>query len=109
MTEDLLSVMDELGFQSIDVLGHSNGTVVAAWVLKALPQLVRRLCLVDPVCFCKSEEHEAARSILILESIAGLWEPQVCYNFLYATPSNGIELLMRYFVCRSNGGEQKRY
>lgn len=37
----------------ITVLSHSNGTIVAAWLLKDCPDLVKRSCLVDPVTFCK--------------------------------------------------------
>ncbi|KAF8309542.1 hypothetical protein DL93DRAFT_2230807 [Clavulina sp. PMI_390] len=61
------------------VLSHSNGTVLHSWLIKAHPELVQASCFVDPVVFC-------------------LWEGDVCYNFVYREPSNGIELLMRYFV-----------
>lgn len=65
----------------VELLGHSMGTIVIAWVVKALSNkgIIKRMCLIDPVCFC-------------------LWEPHVCYNFLYSKPRTGIERMIRYFV-----------
>lgn len=73
-TEDFAQV-------GIELVGHSMGTIVAAWVIKALSkkEIIRRICLIDPVCFC-------------------LWEAHVCYNFLYSHPRTSIEKLIRYFV-----------
>lgn len=66
------------------VLSHSNGSIVHGWLLRGLPNLITRSCFVDPVCFA-------------------LWEPDVCYNFLYSVPRTPIEYLMRYFVSRELG------
>ncbi|KAI9630232.1 hypothetical protein KEM48_014155 [Puccinia striiformis f. sp. tritici PST-130] len=65
----------------VELVGHSMGTIVIAWVVKALSNkgVIKRICLIDPVCFC-------------------LWEPHVCYNFLYSKPQTGIERMIRYFV-----------
>ncbi|QRW02217.1 alpha/beta hydrolase family protein [Ceratobasidium sp. AG-Ba] len=64
---------------NITFMSHSNGSVPHAWMLKTYPQLLRRNCFVDPVTFC-------------------LWEGDVCYNFVYKRPTNGLDILMRYFV-----------
>ncbi|GAA5984768.1 hypothetical protein JCM5350_004232 [Sporobolomyces pararoseus] len=66
------------------ILSHSNGTIVHGWLVKRAPELCARNCFVDPVTFC-------------------LWEPFVCYNFLYSKPKTPIEYLMRYFVSRELG------
>ncbi|PLW41967.1 hypothetical protein PCANC_11090 [Puccinia coronata f. sp. avenae] len=65
----------------VELVGHSMGTIVIAWITKALSKkgIIKRICLIDPVCFC-------------------LWEPHVCYNFLYSKPRSGIERMIRYFV-----------
>ncbi|SCV72611.1 BQ2448_4148 [Microbotryum intermedium] len=68
----------------LTILSHSNGSIVHGWILKELPDLVIRSCFVDPVCF-------------------SLWEPWVCYNFLYSKPREPLEYLMRYFVSRELG------
>lgn len=68
----------------VTVLSHSNGTIVHGWLLKAIPKLVRRSCLVDPVCFA-------------------LWEPSIPYNFLYAPPKSPFQSLSRFFVARELG------
>ena len=68
--------MDRCG---IDVLSHSNGTIIHGWLIKTAPELIRRSLFVDPVCFC-------------------LFEPDVPYSFLYRQPRTGIERLMLYFV-----------
>lgn len=38
----------------------------------------------DPVCFC-------------------LWEGDLCWNFVYRTPSNGMELILKYFAATEPG------
>ncbi|KDE03487.1 hypothetical protein MVLG_06049 [Microbotryum lychnidis-dioicae p1A1 Lamole] len=68
----------------LTILSHSNGSIVHGWILKELPDLVVRSCFVDPVCF-------------------SLWEPWVCYNFLYSKPREPLEYLMRFFVSRELG------
>ncbi|GAA5949001.1 hypothetical protein JCM21900_003168 [Sporobolomyces salmonicolor] len=86
-TTSLERVMRKLKFDEAGgatVLSHSNGTIVHGWLVKDCPQLVARSCFVDAVCFC-------------------LWEPWVCYNFLYSKTSRPIEYLMRYFVSRELG------
>ncbi|KAH9819625.1 hypothetical protein DFH28DRAFT_1122364 [Melampsora americana] len=81
MTSDMGEIFRKEGFErsGADLFGHSNGTIVAAWIIKSMPHLVKRVCLVDPVCFC-------------------LWEGHVCHNFLYGTPRTGLERLIRYFI-----------
>ncbi|TRM67722.1 hypothetical protein BD626DRAFT_479629 [Schizophyllum amplum] len=63
----------------VTMMSHSNGSYTHAWILKDHPSIVTRSCFVDPVTFCS-------------------WEGDVCYNFLYRQPKNGLELLMYYFV-----------
>ncbi|EJU06079.1 hypothetical protein DACRYDRAFT_112859 [Dacryopinax primogenitus] len=70
---------DSSGQGGVVFLSHSNGTIAHAWMMKDHPTLLRRSCFVDPVTFC-------------------LWEGDVCYNFVYRTPSCAMELLMWYFV-----------
>ena len=53
-------------------------------MLKNHPELVSRSCFVDPVTFCS-------------------WEGDVCYNFVYGTCTNGLQLLIRYFVATELG------
>ncbi|EKM59225.1 uncharacterized protein PHACADRAFT_249515 [Phanerochaete carnosa HHB-10118-sp] len=64
---------------SVTVFSHSNGSFIHAWLLKSYPELVSRSCFVDPVTFCS-------------------WEGDLCYNFIYRRSTNGLELLMKYFV-----------
>ncbi|GAA6060292.1 hypothetical protein JCM10212_002933 [Sporobolomyces blumeae] len=86
-TQSLERMMKRLKFHEAGgatVLSHSNGTIVHAWLVKDCPTLCARNAFVDAVCFC-------------------LWEPFVCYNFLYSKPKTPIEYLMRYFVSRELG------
>ncbi|KAG0149050.1 hypothetical protein CROQUDRAFT_40478 [Cronartium quercuum f. sp. fusiforme G11] len=82
MIDDIKEVLHKEKFNNIqtgiEIFGHSNGTIVAAWIIKSIPELIKRVCLVDPVCFCE--------------------EGHVCHNFLYAEPKTGLERLMRYFI-----------
>ncbi|GAA5925007.1 uncharacterized protein JCM15063_005790 [Sporobolomyces koalae] len=87
LTHSIERMMKRLKFDEAGgatVLSHSNGTIVHAWLVKHAPTLCARNCFVDAVCFC-------------------LWEPFVCYNFLYSKPKTPIEYLMRYFVSRELG------
>lgn len=59
------------------VVGHSFGSLCAAWVSKHLKHNVRQLVLLDPV------------SLLL-----GL--PDVCYNFLHKKPKTVMEHLLHY-------------
>ncbi|QRV73174.1 alpha/beta hydrolase family protein [Ceratobasidium sp. AG-Ba] len=89
LVSSLRGLLQELGWAQADdeksseynitFMSHSNGSVPHAWMLKTYPQLLRRNCFVDPVTFC-------------------LWEGDVCYNFVYKRPTNGLDILMRYFV-----------
>ncbi|KAI5481007.1 hypothetical protein MNV49_006193 [Pseudohyphozyma bogoriensis] len=83
LSADVKRVAVRNGFDKsgMTVLSHSNGTMVHGWLLKEIPEMITRSCFVDPVCFA-------------------LWEPYVCYNFLYASARTPIEYLMRYFVSR---------
>ncbi|PLW31184.1 hypothetical protein PCANC_23166 [Puccinia coronata f. sp. avenae] len=86
LTGDVKEVFDDLGLHEtgVEILAHSNGTVVAGWIIKAFPKLVKRSCLLDPICFA-------------------LWEGHVCYNFLYSTPKTGLEKLLRFGMAEELG------
>jgi len=60
-------------------VGHSFGTVVVTWMIKAAPERVLACTLMDPVCFL-------------------LVKPDVNYNFLYRRPDTPTRLLLSYFV-----------
>lgn len=77
-------VIAQRGWNQLDVLSHSYGSLVHSWLLKSLGSRIRRSCFVDPVCF-------------------QLWVPFVCSNFVYKRVRTPIELLMRYFVSRELG------
>ncbi|KAA1130211.1 hypothetical protein PGTUg99_007235 [Puccinia graminis f. sp. tritici] len=55
LTGDIKEVFEDLGFHEtgVELLAHSNGTVVSGWIIKAFPKLVKRSCLLDPICFGK--------------------------------------------------------
>ncbi|KAF8341415.1 uncharacterized protein EI90DRAFT_2965783 [Cantharellus anzutake] len=98
------------GFENrpqVTVLSHSNGTSLHAWLLKSNPELIFRSCFVDPVIFCLWEG-----GILFLGVLTYLAQSKtdviymsldVCYNFVYKAPSNGVEALSKYFVASEMG------
>jgi len=67
------------GHSSAHFAGHSFGTIVCAWVVKAVPSMVSHLTMLDPVCLllCKHD---------------------VAFSFLHKEPANMPELLMQWFV-----------
>lgn len=66
------------------ILSHSNGTMVHAWLSREIPQLGHRHILVDPVCF-------------------RLWEGATCFAFIGKKWTQGIEILLGYFVAQEVG------
>lgn len=68
----------------VHVLSHSMGTIVHTWLLRTWSSLIARSVFVDPVCF-------------------QLWEPHICYRFLYKPTESFIEFVLRYFVARELG------
>ena len=60
------------------------GTIVHTWFLRTWSSLIARSVFVDPVCF-------------------QLWEPHICYRFLYKPTESFIEFVLRYFVARELG------
>jgi pimeloyl-ACP methyl ester carboxylesterase len=48
---DVLQALSSMGVEKVDVVGHSYGTLVASALLKAEPERVSALTLIDPVCF----------------------------------------------------------
>lgn len=84
--QGILSIFPRHGIDPVGGtwIGHSLGSVVVGWVCMERLEVVGRLALVDPVCF-------------------RLWEADVCYNFVYKTPTSGEDLMMWYFVAREVG------
>lgn len=50
MVRCLRVAMRELGWEKVQILSHSMGTIVHSWLLKSLGEKVERSCFVDPVC-----------------------------------------------------------
>lgn len=52
-TKALAALVQKWGFEDgLTVVSHSNGTIVHGWLLKVVPELVKRSCFIDPVTFC---------------------------------------------------------
>lgn len=53
MISDFKELIQKWSFHQtgLELLSHSNGTVISGWIIKAFPELIRRTCLIDPVCF----------------------------------------------------------
>jgi len=75
------NLVETLGWaqKGLICVSHSNGSYAHAWLLKENPGLIKRNCFVDPVTFCS-------------------WEGDVCYNFVYRPCTNGVNLVLRFFV-----------
>jgi pimeloyl-ACP methyl ester carboxylesterase len=70
--EVVRQVLDRHNCHSVNVVGHSFGTITAGWFVRACPQYVSHLSLLDPVCLL-------------------LAHPEVAYNFLYRSPTSLVE------------------
>jgi len=80
--DGVMAILERHGSSScFSLIGHSFGSITAAWMLKAYPQRVVHLTLLDPVC--------------LLLSL-----PPVAVNFLYRSPSSFVERLIH--LCASS-------
>merc|ERR1712146_327900 len=66
------AVLDKHNISHVSVVGHSFGSITAAWFIKCYPDRVSHLTLLDPVS--------------LLLSL-----PDVAYNFLYRKPKTMVE------------------
>ena len=83
-TATVHSILSSHRVSSCIVVGHSFGTIQAAWLNKRHPSLISSLVLLDPVCI-------------------GLSLPDVACNFLYRKPSTFVEWLIYLMASRELG------
>ena len=68
-------------FPRFILVGHSYGTLVASWFVKAYPHLLLSTVMIDPVCFL-------------------LFLPHLCYNFLYRQPISPMHHILSFFAAK---------
>mmetsp|Transcript_24328 Transcript_24328/g.72474 ORF Transcript_24328/g.72474 Transcript_24328/m.72474 type:complete len:508 (+) Transcript_24328:45-1568(+) len=79
MAAELAAMLRAHGHDRACFIGHSYGTFVLSWALRARPDIVQRVVLIDPVCLMLSL-------------------PDVAYNFLYRRPHKPFTLVVANFV-----------
>ena len=77
----VMDIIKRHNFSQVSVVGHSFGSITAGWFVKAYPEAVSHITLLDPV------------SIL-------LCFPDVAYNFIYRPPSTLMQYLIYFFASR---------
>ncbi|KAA1119367.1 hypothetical protein PGT21_023475 [Puccinia graminis f. sp. tritici] len=94
---------ENLAEVGVELIGHSMGTIVIAWVVKALSNkgMIKRICLIDPA-------YGKVLSFLACYVGSGLISSFIAsftgsHTFLYSTPRTGIERMIRYFVATELG------
>jgi len=75
----VLDILKRHNFAQVSIVGHSFGTITAGWFVKAYPEAVAHITLLDPV------------SLL-------LCFPDVAYNFIYRPPTTIMQYLIYYFA-----------
>lgn len=70
-------ILDLHHVTKVNVIGHSFGTITAAWFVNHFPEYISHMTLIDPV------------SLLLAH-------PEVAYNFLYRPPSTFVEWMIYY-------------
>lgn len=83
--EQVTSIVEKIlqrhQYSKASIIGHSFGSILAAWVIKSRPDIVSHITLLDPV------------SIL-------LCLPDVAYNFIYRKPSTIVQFLIYFCASR---------
>ncbi|EGG07928.1 uncharacterized protein MELLADRAFT_85254 [Melampsora larici-populina 98AG31] len=114
VARDVEEIMEKWKFKEtgIDLLSHSNGTVIAGWVIKAFPQLVNKCCFIDPICFVDDGLSDALNLTSLPQPDAfrqgalHLLQRFLIHfqnSFLYSKPRTGIENVMRYSLATEIG------
>ncbi|WFD35591.1 hypothetical protein MCUN1_002447 [Malassezia cuniculi] len=83
-SETIRGILRRHDITRVNIVSHSKGTITHTWIIKNLADVIVRSCFVDPVPF-------------------ELWNPYLCYRFMYKKPETGIEIGLRYFVARELG------
>ncbi|KAI9290806.1 alpha/beta-hydrolase [Neoconidiobolus thromboides FSU 785] len=83
--EDTISALDDIiklhNLSPCSFIGHSYGTIVCGWFLKYRSKYVKKLTLIDPVCFA-------------------VWNSDLTRNFMYSTSNSFIHQMCQFFVSR---------
>merc|ERR1712062_430065 len=79
MAEAMVAMLGAHGHAKACFIAHSYGSFVMSWVLRACPDIVTKVVLLDPTCFL-------------------LAQPDVAFNFLYRRPNNPFLLIVANFV-----------
>jgi pimeloyl-ACP methyl ester carboxylesterase len=79
--DNIARILDRHHIDRVSLVGHSFGTMTAGWVLRALPERISHLTLLDPVSMLLSF-------------------PEVAYSFLYRHPSTVMEWIIHVFAAR---------
>eukprot|EP00158_Paraphelidium_tribonemae_P003587 Partr_v1_DN26241_c0_g1_i1_m48694 putative NA len=77
--DDLNAIVNSLGHKKATFVGHSLGSTVLSWCIRMRPEMVSRAVFLDPVCFL-------------------LHHPDVAYNFIHRTPTDGPQLFLHFFA-----------
>lgn len=75
----VMKILDKHNISHVSVVGHSFGSITAAWFIKCYPDRVSHLTLLDPVS--------------LLLSL-----PDVAYNFLYRKPQSLVQWVIYLFA-----------
>ena len=81
VSQAVMKLLAREGFSHCSVVGHSFGSVVAAWFLRRYPHAVSHVALLDPVCILLALPHVAA-------------------NFVFRQPINLVQWCIRLFAAR---------
>ncbi|WP_029040483.1 alpha/beta fold hydrolase [Cucumibacter marinus] len=85
---DALAVMDELGFESADILGHSMGGGIAVQIAARHPERVRRLAIIASAPEVPPKALSLMRTLVQLDETGidrTVWF-KLLYQFLFAPP-----------------------
>ena len=77
----VMDILKRHNFSQVSIVGHSFGSITAGWFVKAYPEAVSHVTLLDPV------------SLL-------LCFPDVAYNFIYRPPQTFMQYLIYFFASR---------
>lgn len=79
MVTEISQLLRQHGHQRACFIAHSYGTFVASWVIRARPDLVEKVVMMDPTCFLLSQ-------------------PDVAFNVLYRRPCNIFSVIIAFAV-----------
>ena len=105
MTDDVLKVLDALGLETVNLMGHSMGGKVAMWLALHQPARITKLIIVDIAPVDYPPRHQAILQAMLTMPLAGFKTRREADKWLAPTVKHPYE---RAFLLKNLAWDENR-